>query len=284
MDFNQGLDARLVTDDVARMLARVKWIKRIRFGCDTPAQIAECERAISLLDKYGYRGEYFLYCILMDFEESFRRINHWKGKSKRIIPHAQPYRDLNNPHQVIPQWQKDLARWTDRKELYKSIEFKDFEPRKGFTCKQYFKKPIMTKEEQIRHLAIRTNLLYVLADITETHLMELERDIRRRTGHGMRFDAKRDYNAAIRAARRLLTDVNTCSRKTQEQFGDDADIIHALLLLIIDRTGDDDRLAYQLYRHIKAMPSKTHLETDIDEASVFGEEIVKQPDNFGTPG
>lgn len=142
----------------------------------------------------------------------------------------------------------------------------------------------MTKEEQIRHLAIRTNLLYVLADITETHLMELERDIRRRTGHGMRFDAKRDYNAAIRAARRLLTDVNTCSRKTQEQFGDDADIIHALLLLIIDRTGDDDRLAYQLYRHIKAMPSKTHLETDIDEASVFGEEIVKQPDNFGTPG
>ena len=138
VDFNQGLDARLVTDDIAKMLARVKWIKRIRFGCDTPAQITECERAISLLDKYGYRGEYFLYCILMDFEESFRRINHWKGKGNRIIPHAQPYRDLNNPHQVIPQWQKDLARWTDRKELYKSIEFKDFSPRKGFTCKQYF--------------------------------------------------------------------------------------------------------------------------------------------------
>ena len=138
--------------------------------------------------------------------------------------------------------------------------------------------------EDPQKLAVRINLLYTLADIMETQLMELERDIRRRTGHGMRFDAKRDYNAAIRAARRLLTDVNTCSRKTQEQFGDDADIIHALLLLIIDRTGDDDRLAYQLYRHIKAMPSKTHLETDIDEASVFGEEIVKQPDNFGTPG
>lgn len=138
--------------------------------------------------------------------------------------------------------------------------------------------------EDPRKLAVRINLLYTLADIMETQLMELERDIRRRTGHGMRFDAKRDHNAAIRAARRLLTDVNTCSRKTQEQFGDDADIIHALLLLIIDRTGDDDRLAYQLYRHIKAMPSKMHLETDIDEASVFGEEIVKQPDNFGTSG
>lgn len=138
VDFNQGLDARLVTDDIARLLAKVKWIKRIRFGCDTPGQIAECERAINLLDKHGYHGEVFLYCILMDFKESFNRINHWKGMSKRIIPHAQPYRDLNNPYQVIPQWQKDLARWTDRKELYQSINFKDYEPRKGFKCKQYF--------------------------------------------------------------------------------------------------------------------------------------------------
>ena len=138
VDFNQGLDARLVTDDIARLLAKVKWIKRIRFGCDTPRQIADCERAINLLEKHGYHGEVFLYCILMDFKESFSRINYWKGMSKRIIPHAQPYRDLNNPHQVIPQWQKDLARWTDRKELYQSIDFKDYEPRKGFKCKQYF--------------------------------------------------------------------------------------------------------------------------------------------------
>ena len=57
VDFNQGLDARLVTDDIARLLARVKWIKRIRFGCDTPGQITEVERAAKLIDKYGYKGE-----------------------------------------------------------------------------------------------------------------------------------------------------------------------------------------------------------------------------------
>jgi hypothetical protein len=56
VDFNQGLDARLVTDDIARLLARVKWIKRIRFGCDTPGQIAECERATALIDKYGIKA------------------------------------------------------------------------------------------------------------------------------------------------------------------------------------------------------------------------------------
>lgn len=59
VDFNQGLDARLVTPEIASLLAKVKWIKRIRFGCDTTAQIAECERATSLIDKYGYKGEYF---------------------------------------------------------------------------------------------------------------------------------------------------------------------------------------------------------------------------------
>lgn len=138
VDFNQGLDARLVTDDIAQLLAKVKWIKRIRFGCDTPGQIAECERATKLIDKYGFKGEYFLYCIWMDFKESFYRVNYWKSVSRRFVPHCQPFRDLNNPHQIIPQWQKDLAHWADRKKLYMSCEFKDFTPRKGFVCSKYF--------------------------------------------------------------------------------------------------------------------------------------------------
>lgn len=134
VDFNQGLDARLVTLDVARLLARVKWIKRIRFGCDTTAQIVECERAIQLVRQAGYKGEFFLYCILIDFAESYHRLNYWR-KYKYVLPHAQPYRDLNNPHQRIPQWQKDMAHWADRKELYRSCDFKDFSPRKGFLCR-----------------------------------------------------------------------------------------------------------------------------------------------------
>lgn len=139
VDFNQGLDARLVTDDMARLLAKVKWIKRIRFGCDTPGQIAECERATAVIDKYGYKGEYFFYCILLnDFKEAFTRVNYWRTKGGRFLPYCQPYRDLNNPRQIIPQWQKDLAGWADKKWIFRTCEFKDFEPRKGFKCKEYF--------------------------------------------------------------------------------------------------------------------------------------------------
>ena len=38
-----------------------------------------------------------------------------------------------------PQWQKDLARWANRKEIFRTCDFKDFSPRKGFVCKEYFR-------------------------------------------------------------------------------------------------------------------------------------------------
>lgn len=150
VDFNQALDARLVTDDFARLLAQVKWIEsRIRFGCDTPAQIRECERAMEMINGHGYKGQYFLYTMLNDnFEECFSRINYWWKKNQelvaqhhksRVYPYAQPYRDPYNPARPIPQWQKDLAGWVNKKMLFEKIPFAEFEPRKGFRCKEYIK-------------------------------------------------------------------------------------------------------------------------------------------------
>ena len=37
VDFNQGLDARLITPEVAKLLSRLKWIRFIRMSCDTDA-------------------------------------------------------------------------------------------------------------------------------------------------------------------------------------------------------------------------------------------------------
>ena len=139
VDFNQGLDARLVDDSIAKILARIKWIKRIRFGCDTPKQIEECAKACRLIENHGYKGEFFFYCIILDdFEEAFRRINYWRIKGKKYIVQAQPYRDINSSSMFIPQWQKDMAHWANRKELFRSCDFRDFEPRKGFKCIKYF--------------------------------------------------------------------------------------------------------------------------------------------------
>jgi len=149
VDFNQALDARLVTDDIAKLLAKVKWLdnNRIRFGCDTHGQIAECERAMNLINKHGFTGQYFLYTMLTsDFKESYERIVYWwirtqetraNHQGRYIYPHAQPYRDPDNPHHIIPQWQKDLAGWVNKKAHFVAHSFEDFEPRKGFRCKEY---------------------------------------------------------------------------------------------------------------------------------------------------
>lgn len=149
IDFNQAIDARLVNEQNAKQLARIKWMQnRIRFGCDKKAQIAECQRAIDLIVANGYKGDFFLYTMLHgDFDECFERVNYWREKNllkrrenvgSNVYPYAQPYRDpraKNTP----PQWQKDLAAWCNKRMIFEKIAFEDFEPRKGFTCKSYFK-------------------------------------------------------------------------------------------------------------------------------------------------
>lgn len=150
IDLNQANDARLMTDDFARLFAKVKWINgRIRFGCDTTAQIEHCERAIDMINSYGFKGEYFLYTMIggkNDFNECFNRIDYWHKKlieqrkskiGRPIYAYAQPYRDPYKKVQEIPMWQKDLARWCNKRMLFTTCEFKDYSPRKGFTCKWY---------------------------------------------------------------------------------------------------------------------------------------------------
>ena len=139
VDFNQALDARLVTDDIAKLLSQVRWIDCIRFGCDTPKQIAECERAMELVNMYkGRPAQYLMYTMIdKDINEAYHRLSYFrKYKNVRVV--AQPFRDIDNPHQIIPQWQKDMAHWSMRRVYWASCDFKDFEVRKGFKCKEYF--------------------------------------------------------------------------------------------------------------------------------------------------
>lgn len=138
VDFNQALDARLITPAIAELLAKVRWIDVIRLGCDTPKQVVECERAMSLIDEArGKPKQYLLYTMLdSDIHEAYNRLSHWR-EWKRVRLVAQPFRDFNDPRQVIPQWQRDMARWATRREIYARCDFKDYEPRKGFKCKEY---------------------------------------------------------------------------------------------------------------------------------------------------
>jgi len=149
VDFNQALDARLVTGKNAQLLAKIHWLdnNRIRFGCDTHAQIDECEHAIALLEGYGFHGQFFLYTMLTDdLKECYDRIVYWWERMQKqrethercaVYAYAQPFRDPDNQHRPIPQWQKDMARWVNKKEHFVAHSFEQFQPRKGFRCSSY---------------------------------------------------------------------------------------------------------------------------------------------------
>ena len=128
--------------------------------------------------------------------------------------------------------------------------------------------------KSIRQLNIINNLIYVLADVIETSLMDLEAGYRQH-GRALRQESRRNFNMPLRGLRLLKSELNPSPVQEQIDYGNDADILNAIILIYLDRTGVDDMQAFRIYNLIKSMPSRLHLELDIDEASVFGHVLKK---------
>ena len=129
VDINQGLDARVLTkdDQLIRLIAELKDINYIRLACDCEAEIEPCENVIIRMLLANPRKRFIVYCILTDNQEdSFSRVNHWRKYGHQVAVYAPPFRDFTDPGQVIPRWQKDLARWANNRYLYYSCEFADY--------------------------------------------------------------------------------------------------------------------------------------------------------------
>lgn len=92
LDFNQGLDARLVTPENARLLADCRWIRYIRFSCDTVAMIEPIRRAVSLIRENGCKREIFCYMLVQDIGDAEARLCALVDLN--VIPFAQPFRDF----------------------------------------------------------------------------------------------------------------------------------------------------------------------------------------------
>ncbi len=94
IDLNQGMDARLVTDSIAEILSRLKWIRHIRFSCDTTAQISAVENAVRLLEMHGVKPyKVFIYLLVTsDIDNAVHRVERLK-KFRGITIYAQAERN-----------------------------------------------------------------------------------------------------------------------------------------------------------------------------------------------
>lgn len=123
IDFNQGLDARLIDKPIAKLLARCKWIRFIRLSCDTEAMIPVVEKAVNNLKNNGISGErLFVYTLVQNVEESHKRIEALRKMG--VVPFAQPYRDFEGGEPTKEQ--KRLAGWCNRKAIFKTVAWEDY--------------------------------------------------------------------------------------------------------------------------------------------------------------
>lgn len=124
VDYNQGLDARLIDDAVAHLLAALRWTKYIRLACDTTSMMPIIKRAVTRLRNAGYAREIFCYCLIQDTDEALERIEFLRNIG--VTPFAQPYRDLEK-NVDISDVARALARWTNHKAIFKSVSFHDYQ-------------------------------------------------------------------------------------------------------------------------------------------------------------
>lgn len=124
IDFNQAMDARLVTPEIAKILSKVKWIKYLRFACDTSSMIPVLRQCAAYLAENGVKPyRIFVYTLIQDVDESLKRIEAMDALG--VMPFAQPYRDFKKGYEPTEE-QKRLARWCNMKAAHRTVKYEDF--------------------------------------------------------------------------------------------------------------------------------------------------------------
>jgi hypothetical protein len=112
VDFNQGIDARLITEKVAEKLCRIRLEPITRIAYDTLSGGKFVEQAIQLLSRAGIDKRQILVYALFnhnespnDFLERVRNILNWGGVCYPM--RFEPIRTLYKNEYVSNKWSKD---------------------------------------------------------------------------------------------------------------------------------------------------------------------------------
>lgn len=128
MDFNQGLDIRLINEENAKLLARIKHLKRIHFAWDLMSYEKEFKEGMNILFKAGikpYRIMIFVLCgFNTTFDEDLYRFNELLNLG--VDPFIMIYGNVDRKT-------REFARWVNKR-LYKFCKLEDFIRWRGGKC------------------------------------------------------------------------------------------------------------------------------------------------------
>ena len=131
-----GVDVRLMNEEQAEALNSVKMKGYVHIAWDLP----QLDLTPQLEAMVKYIKPYKIACYVLVGFNSTREQDIFRLRTLKrlgILPFVQPYRDYTT-NRKPSRYELDLARWANRAWLFKSMDFEDYEPRKGFKCKSYF--------------------------------------------------------------------------------------------------------------------------------------------------
>lgn len=132
IDLNQGMDVRLLTEEICQILKTVKWDSYIRFSCDSQGQIPYFKKALEMFEKYKLpKSKIFIYTLITaDLDEANDRIQQLVGIYKNFNIYAQPER--NDSLGIVPnKMQKEFASRYIYGRSYKKETWPDYCTRLG---------------------------------------------------------------------------------------------------------------------------------------------------------
>jgi len=125
-----------------------------------------------------------------------------------------------------------------------------------------------------KKLVVLGNLVMRMGDALEMCVTMAEDYAKRTKSGSLRFEIKRYMRAAAHNAHLAGRAVRESSNETQISVGDDADVLIAMLLMLIDRTSGSPTGMKGMYGEIKKKyPSVLDIDLSDVEKNAFGEEV-----------
>lgn len=120
-DFNQGLDIRLITPEMAQLLSQVRLWKQIHFAFDHIGLEEKVRKGIKTLTENGVSAHKLMFYVLIGFdstpEEDLYRVEVLRGLG--VDPFVMPYNKSD-------EYQRAFTRWVNHKAIFKSVAWEDY--------------------------------------------------------------------------------------------------------------------------------------------------------------
>ena len=118
IDFNQGLDHRLLTDDIAATMKKTRHKGEWRFAFDHPDMIDSAKEALRLLQKHGIKRAFWYVLVGFDtaLKEDLFRLNYLRDEGQTVF--VQRY---NKDRNTLA-----LAQWGNQHKLFRTMSYEQF--------------------------------------------------------------------------------------------------------------------------------------------------------------